>query len=258
MPSPFPGMNPYLERADEWQNFHTRFLTGMAEALTPQVRRNYLVHVEDHVFVHEMPRDRWRSIGRPDVTLAHRPDAGAGLAAPALETGDEVELFITHDEVPQHYLEIRDRRSRDVVTVIELLSPSNKATGADREQYLKKRDRTLLSGAHLVEIDLLRGGPRLPIEEGPPPACDYYVLVSRAHRRPKAWLRRVGLRERLPTIPIPLRPEDGDAQIDLQAVLDRVYDAGTFEAEIYDAPPEPPLSPDAAAWAAQFVPARPE
>jgi hypothetical protein len=258
MPSPFPGMNPYLERADQWQDFHTSFLTYVREALKPQVEANYVVHVEDHVFIHEMPRERWRSIGRPDVTLARRPDAGAALAAPVVEAGDEVELFITHDEVAQHYLEIRDRRNREVVTVVDLLSPSNKAPGSDRQQYLRKRDRSLLSGAHLVEIDLLRGGPRLPIEEGPPPACDYYVLVSRAQQRPKAWLRRIALQKQLPTIPIPLRPEDGDARLDLQAILNRVYDTGTYEAEVYDSPPEPPLSTDDAAWAAQFVPSRPE
>src|SRR5262245_51254599 len=115
MPSPFPGMNPYLERADLWQDFHTRFLAGIAEALGPQVRSNYLVHIEDHVFIHELPRELWRPLGRPDVALARRPDAGGGVAAPVIEAGDEVELMIPIDEVTQRYLEIRDRRNREVV-----------------------------------------------------------------------------------------------------------------------------------------------
>jgi hypothetical protein len=240
-------MNPYLERADLWQDFHTRFLADSAEALSPQVRASYLVHIEDHVFSRELPRELWRPIGRPDIAQARRPDAPGRVAAATIEAGEEVELMVTIDEVTQRYLEIRDRRSREVVTIIELLSPSNKALVPDRE-----RIRILAGAANLVEIDLLRGGPRLPLGE-PPPICDYCALVSQARRRPKASLSRVRLRDRLPTVPIPLKPEDGDAQLDLQAILNRVYDAGTYEAEIYATPPEPPLNADDAAWAAQFV-----
>jgi hypothetical protein len=247
-------MNPYLERADLWQDFHTRFLADMADALATQVRQNYLVHIEDYVFIRELPRELWRPIGRPDIALARRPDAPGGVATATIETGEEVELMVSIDEVTQRYLEIRDRRSREVVTVIELLSPSNKAAGLDREQYLNKRIRILAGAANLVEIDLLRGAPRLPLGE-PAPSCDYCVLVSRARRRPKATLFRIGLRDRLPTVAIPLKSEDADAQLDLQAILNRVYDSATYEAEIYATPPEPPLIADDAAWAAQFVPA---
>src|SRR6202011_1559181 len=100
------------------------------------------------------------------------------------------------------FLEVRDRQGRELVAVIELLSPSNKRPGEDREQYLAKRRELLRSPAHLVEIDLLRGGPPMPLEDRP--VCDYSVLVSRAERRPVAAFWPLRLRDRLPVIPIPL------------------------------------------------------
>ena len=127
----------------------------------------------------------------------------------------------------QRYVEIRDRRNRSLVTVIEFLSPSNKRSGPDREQYLTKRGGILASRAHLVEIDLLRCQTALPTES-PRPDCTYSVLVSRRERRPSADFWSIGLRDRLPSIPVPLRPGQPDATLDLQAVLDRVYDEGGF------------------------------
>src|SRR5690606_15154439 len=120
--------------------------------------------------------------------------------------------------------------TREVITVIELLSPSNKNSGADRGQYLGKRERVLESPSHLVEIDLLRGS-RLPIKGLPD--CDYYVMVSRAEMRPKVELWPFRLRDPLPKIPIPLRAPDPDAILDLKAVLDRVYDGAGYEDYVY-------------------------
>jgi hypothetical protein len=135
-----------------------------------------------------------------------------------------------------------------LVTVIELLSPTNKYSSPDREQYLGKRGRLLASSTHLVEIDLLRGGPRMPFA-APPPQCTYYVLVSRMEKRPQADFWPVHLRDPLPIIPIPLREGDTDAQLDLQAALHHVYDAARYENYIYDSTPQPPLSSEDQAWA---------
>ena len=155
-------------------------------------------------------------------------------------------------DIERHsYLEIRDRQRRQLVTVIELLSPSNKSSGPDRDQYLGKRERILASRTHLVELDLLRGGPRLPLEDLP--ACDYYAMVSRCNERPRVGLWPIGLRDRLPTIPIPLLPPDPDARLDLQAVLNHVYDAAGYEDYVYANPPEPALGEADAAWARQFA-----
>ena len=122
-----------------------------------------------------------------------------------------------------------------------MLSPSNKNPGPDREQYLSKRRRLLAASVHLVELDLLRGGPRLPIDDLP--ECDYYVLVSRMEERPHVGLWPIGIRDPLPKMPIPLRDPDPDAHVDLKAVLDRVYDAAGYFAYLYEGTPQPPLDP---------------
>jgi len=258
MPSPFPGMNPYFEKAEIWEDFHTSFISTAKEMLAPLVRPNYLVRIEQNVFIHELPRERWRPLGKPDVSVVERPGAtrgkGAGLAT--IDAPAEIELFWTIDEVTKRYLEVVDRQKREVVSVIELLSPSNKYAGPDREQYLSKRLRVFAGQANLVEIDLLRGGPRLPLGE-PAHPCDYYVFISRASERPRAKLWPIHLRHRLPAISIPLKGDETPVTLDLQAVLDHVYDAGTYDLEIYDSAPEPPLSAEDAEWAKQFLPPRP-
>jgi hypothetical protein len=165
----------------------------------------------------------------------------------------EVQLSaVDVERVP--FLEIRDRLDREVVTVIELLSPSNKRPGPDREQYLAKRREILRSPSNLVEIDLLRGWAPMP--EGGRPEGDYSVLVSRAVRRPVAAFWPIRLRDRLPLIPIPLKPDDPEGRVDLQDVLHHAYDGPGYENFIYQEPPEPPLSAEDAEWASRFVPGR--
>ena len=138
--------------------------------------------------------------------------------------------------------------------MIELLSPSNKRGGDDRELYLAKRRELLRGSAHLVEIDLLRGWAPMP--QTGRPACDYSVMVSLAERRPTADFWPVKLRERLPVVPIPLRAPDAAAQVDLQEALQRAYDGPGYEHFIYRGEPEPPLSAEDAAWAGQLISAK--
>jgi uncharacterized protein DUF4058 len=253
MPSPFPGMNPYLEQAAHWQDFHTELLTTIRRTLTPQVGPNYFVQVEEHVTIHDMPPAARSFVGRADASVARsRATDGAGAAMGVLEAPAEVDLP-EQDEERMRFLEIRDRRGRYLVTVIELLSPSNKRSGEDREFYLAKRREMLRSPAHLIEIDLLRGWTPMPLRNRPD--CDYSVMVSRAERRPKAGFWAIQLRERLPVIPVPLRLEDGDVRIDLQAALNSAYEAAAYERYIYEEMPEPALGPDDEAWAEQFRPA---
>jgi len=154
-------------------------------------------------------------------------------------------------DVERHaFLEIRDRGNRQLVTVLELLSPSNKRPGPDREQYLAKRQQLLASSVHLVELDLLRGGPRLPMEYLPP--CDYCVMVSRYEDRPQVSLWPLGLRDKLPTIPIPLLAQER-ATLDLQSALHQAYDAAGYEDYIYANAPTPPLQGADAEWAQQLI-----
>lgn len=253
MPSPFPGMNPYFEQSAYWLDFHTEFLTALRRLLAPQIGPRYIVQLEEHIFIHDLPFETRQRLGTADLSIVQRgtgelPQAALGL----IEAPREV-LLPEQDLERIPYLEVRDRQSRELVTVIELLSPSNKRPGEDRENYLAKRRELLRSPAHLVEIDLLRGWTPMP-QEGRP-ACDYSVMLSRAEKRRVADFWPIQLRDRLPVIPIPLRPPDGDARVDLQEVLHHAHDGPGYEHFIYSGEPEPGLSPSDAAWARQFVPA---
>jgi hypothetical protein len=249
MPSPFPGMNPYLEQEDAWRDFHERFLPHVAEALSPQVSPAYLVKLEQNLYIHERGADERHLLGYGDVTVSQTRGAGPANTATAVLTSPRRILLPRVDVESESYLEIRDRQTRRLVTVIELLSPTNKRPGDDRQRYLAKRAGLLRSDAHFVELDLLRGWPRMPFDE--PPAGDYCVLVSRVEDRPRAEFWPLGLRDPLPEIPIPLQAPHPDARLDLQAVLHRVYDAAYYRDYIYDGTPWPPLSEADAAWAQQ-------
>jgi hypothetical protein len=251
MPSPFPGMNPYLEQNDTWEDFHHNFMTRVQEALSVQVGPNYLIKIEVRLLLHELSAEQRRFIGRADVGVT--TPAGSVSRGPAVaDAGAPLQLQLPAIEVERHSsVEIRDRRNRRVVTVLELLSPSNKTPGSDRDDYLAKRRQVLAGHTHLVEIDLRRGGTRPSLPELPP--CDYYVLVSRYELRPKVDFWPISLRERLRVVPIPLTAPDPDVVLDVQAILDRTYDAADYGKYIYAETPEPPLSAEDAAWARQFV-----
>jgi hypothetical protein len=247
-------MNPYLEQDDVWHDFRERFLPAAAEVIGAQVQPDYIIKIDEHVYVHELPAESRRLLGRADLGVtAVRPvltplpmtvgllDAPARIRLPAV--GIEGESFI----------EIRDRRSRELVCVIELLSPANMRPGPDREQYLAKRGQLLSSPAHLVEIDLLRSGDPMPSEGRP--NCAYSVAVSRVEDRPVAGFWPIGLRDPLPDIPIPLRHPHPDARLDLQGLLHRIYDAAGYAYYLYEGSPAPALAPDDAEWARQRLPA---
>jgi hypothetical protein len=200
-----------------------------------------------------MPEEPRHFIGRADLAVAAggppARDAGAGVE---LVDAPATVRLPALDVVRELFIEIRDRRSRDLVCVLELLSPLNKRPGPDREQYLAKRRQVLGGPAHLVEIDLLRGGVPMPAEGRP--ACAYSVMVGRADRRPEAGFCSIGLRDPLPVVPIPLRPPHGDARLDLRATLDRVYDAAGYVFYLHAASPSVPLSPADLEWARALLP----
>jgi hypothetical protein len=246
-------MNPYLEQEDVWQDFHQSLIPRIREMLNEQVRPDYVVKVEEFLFIHELPEEERRHLGRGDVTVAWSGrTVDATASAGVLEAPTYARVPASEDMERHSYLEIRDRRNRQLITVIELLSPSNKKPGPDREQYLSKRRQIFASGVHLIEIDLLRGGPRLPMEELP--ECDYYVMVSRSEERPHAGIWPICLRDALPEIPVPLRSPAPDARLDLHDALNRLYDAAGYEDYIYSGYPSPALPPDDDAWARQLIP----
>lgn len=257
MPSPFPGMNPYIENPYVWKDFHDSFLPFVRELLTPQVRPNFFVRVNDFVYISSVESEESRALGRPGVAITKTMplvgddgEGGVALAAPAFVGVPEI---VEDEHSP--FLEIVDLKSKEVVTVIELLSPSNKESGEHRTQYLSKARSVLASQATLVEIDLLRGGPRMPWPRMP--VCDYCIIVSRyedrSRKKARAGIWSVGLRDPLPPIPIPLLPGFPHATLDIKAGLDRVYDSAAYADYIYKELPTPRLKAEDQAWADEIL-----
>lgn len=255
MPSPFPGMDPYLERATIWPDVHFNLIHAVQTSLVPQVAPEYYVGVEERTYVVALEPRTY--LGRPDVAAVdlspETPErAPAGSATSVLPRPMTVELPLP-DQVRQRYLEVRDARTHDVVTVIEVLSPVNKRPGDGREQYERKRQQVLNSLTNLVEIDLLRAWDSMPMH--PVPSSHYRILVSRGWDRPEAQLYPFNVNELIPEIPIPLREDEPEAVLDLNELLEQVYDEVRYDLRIdYTAEPEPPLDPAAiAAWAAELL-----
>lgn len=254
MPSPFPGMNPYIERPDVWNDFHDTFIPALREVLSAQVLPRYYVRIEENLYIHEPSEDERFKLGKPDLSV-HAGEPGeyaSGAAAIAAPTYVGMPVVTEEERLP--FLEIRDRHKHEVVTVIELLSPANK-TSEGREQYLAKVQRILASKTNFVEIDLLRAHAKMPWNQLP--ACDYYALVSRYEDRsgekPRAAFWPLRIRDPLPTIPIPLRPGEPAPTVDLQAILHRIYDTAGYGMFLYQADPEPPLRAADAVWAALLL-----
>ena len=244
-------MNPYLEQPADWRDFHHRLISEIAGSITPQIVPQFFAKVEEMVFIHEPPAEERVRLGSGDVTVVDGSSSGdvatMGTATLSPSIAAMVARLPQTEEEHHAYLTLRDRQSNDLVCLIEVLSPSNKRHGPDRETYMRKRTLTQFSPAHFVEIDLLRGGPRMPLVDTPP-VYDYGVTVSRREMRPDVEFYPINLRDRLPTIPIPLRGDHPDAEVDLQSALHNVYDAAGYEHYLYRGTPQPPLSDTDAAW----------
>jgi hypothetical protein len=245
-------MNPYLEHPSVWQDFHESFMPCARDAIAAQVLPRYFVKIEEHLFVQEPFAEERQLAGRADVAVIEgeleREESIASATATVAAPVEVLQATLEYDRLS--YLEVRDRDSQEVVTVIELLSPANKC-GRDRDAFLSKRDRLLMGDVHYVEIDLLRGGPKLTWLKMPP--CDYYVAVSRAYNRPRADFWPIKVRDPLPEIPIPLRQGDADARLDLQPILHRIYDAAGYGYYVYRQPCVPPLDELHQKWAEELV-----
>ncbi|MEX0702438.1 MAG: DUF4058 family protein [Planctomycetales bacterium] len=254
MPSPFPGMDPFIE-FQSWDDFHAAFIHDIADELVPRVKPKYVVRRERRVYVEHDPDDPERFI-IPDVTVAGRarPESVSTLEDSSAATLTAVEVTLPMPATKKEaFLTIRDRVTLEVVTVIELLSPANKRPGSDgRRIYLAKRDQVLESTASLVELDLLRGGQRLPTVQPLPPG-DYYGFVCRAKRRPRAEVYAWTLRQPLPRVPVPLTADE-EAPLDLQRLYAARFDRSGYDYSLsYDVPQEPPFSQGDAEWIASLL-----
>ena len=250
--SPFPGMDPYLE-GDLWQEFHDRLANQISEQLIPRLQPKYVALLNKRYILNQavfgiaaLPAER---IIYPDVHVARPPrlketaEVVYGVTPPTLEVVSPLP-----EEIPLLSVEIRDVAERRLVTVIEILSPVNKR-GSGLRDYLDKRTALLQTSTHLLEFDLLRGGARIPFI-GELPLTPYYVFLSRFTRRPRTEVWTVSLRDRLPTVPVPLLPPDPDVPLDLQAAVKACFDLVGYERLLdYTQPPPPPeLSVDDLGW----------
>lgn len=260
MPSPFPGMDPYLERPGFWPGVHHWLIIEIGRFLSPQLRPKYRVAVEVRTY---QTTGGSMLVGLPDVAVqrvqaSSRSDQYdrqnvAVLSAPA----ESVTVTLPMPEmVKEGYLEIREVGTEAVVTAIEILSPSNKRSGEGRDTYEKKRQRVLGSATHLVEIDLLRAGKPMPTLNNNIES-NYRILVSRADRRPYADLYAFDMPSPIPSFSLPLQPGDAEPVLDLQFLLNEVYDLSGYDLAIaYSQEPVPPLSEADAAWADAWLRAR--
>ncbi|KAM3100074.1 DUF4058 family protein [Phormidesmis sp. 146-12] len=242
MPSPFPGMNPYLEHPMFWSEFHSRLIVEMSNALIPSLRPKYYIGVETRTYTDAGEEELL--VGIPDALIlpsAERPEKARSSEASevAVQTRPTQIRLPVPVEVRERYLEVREVGANTVVTAIEILSPKNKRKGKGRTAYEKKRQRVLGSLSHLVEIDLLRGNLPMPMT-GTTQRVDYRIVVSRESNRPTADLYGFSLREVIPHFLLPLKPEDAELTVNLQDIFNRVYDFGSYDMRIDYRQPVPP------------------
>jgi hypothetical protein len=248
-------MDPFIEN-QEWSDFHVSLIVGIRESLVPKVAPRYVVRAERRVYV-EHVLDENDSSTRPDVTIldseGESPGTAGGVAV-AVDIQPRVLTLPMPETQREAYLLVRERDTMEVVTVIEVLSAGNKRPGSDgRREYLSKREEVHRSRSHLVELDLLRGGDRLPTVETLPKG-DHYAFVSRSKRRPREEVYAWPLPRPLPTIPVPLAGDDPDVPLDLQEVFDTVYDRAAYHRSInYARPLDPPLGKAGSAWLRQVL-----
>lgn len=253
--SPFPGMDPYLEEPSLWTGVHGRLMNVFANQLTPLIAPRYIADFETEIVIEHIVNDSIEIRGaRPEVTVIQPESPGAAVITAAPPTVAPLRLAIPLS-MPTRLmrLHIRQRDSEKLVAVVELLSPINKRPGSGRRRYLDKRDDYLASPVHLIEIDLLRSWPRMPLAGALPPT-DYLIMVSNFYERPACDVWPVRLRQSLPAIPVPLLKPDPPILLDLGQALQTVYEQGRYDLRIdYMEPPDPPLSADDAAWAGTLL-----
>lgn len=251
MPSPFPGMDPFLEAPSAWAGVHSRLINAISEDLGDRLAPAFIVSIEERVYIATPDELMTVAAVVPDVfVISAGRQSVAAAGSPSITLPVLVEALV-EEEVRDRYLEIRDTRSRAVITTIEILSPYNKAPATrGREAFLRKRQAVLASQTHWIEIDLLRAGERPPEVRG---RGDYYTLLHRSDAGPLYAVWGWQLQDRLPTIAVPLRASDADVALDLQMILETVYRRGHY-AEALDyraAVPQPPLTPGDSTWVAE-------
>lgn len=250
MPNPFPGMNPYLEHPEIWPGVHHWLIIELARSLSHQLRPKYRVAVE--VRVYETVGQQSLVVGIPDLTVkssqrtTKQPITNVAVAQP--QTKFQTVEVPMPETLKQGYLEVREVATSELVTAIEILSPINKRSGKGRSKYENRRNRILGSSTNLVEIDLLRRGQPMLVYHSRT-SSHYRILVSRGDCRPQADLYTFNLQDTIPLFALPLKSEDNQPLVDLQLLLNNVYDQASYDLAIdYNQEPVPSLLEEDKVW----------
>jgi hypothetical protein len=258
MKSPFPGMDPYIEACGLWEDFHDDLIHAIKQNIAPRLPDGYLARtgVRSYIVLMETEgKDENRA--KPDITITQparpkKPRKRNGVVAVAEpDAADSILLraFIA-EEFKETFVEIyAQREERVLVTCIEVLSPSNKRPNTEGwEQYERKRQAMLLGRANFIEIDLLRGGHKMPMFD-PWPDTPYTLLVCRRKKAPNCRVWLAHYRRPLPVIPVPLLAPDADLSLDLNPLLANIYSVNRYDEEIdYTRPLTPSLSDEDTGW----------
>jgi hypothetical protein len=257
MPSPFPGMDPYLEDPDIWEDFHQSLGKELRDQLAPHVQPRYIASLTTRITYEEVDIVAPDRSIKPDISLLRTSDyelAGAAVAiAPAPYT--DVVTEPQPLEIKLFSVEIRTVKTGELVTAIEILSPVNKRRGHHAyDQLQQKRSDLRRAGVHIIEIDLLRAGQRLTLRR-PLPNAPYFIFLSRAAQPERVEVWPLQLTQPIPIVPVPLRAPDADVPLDLSAAIRNIYDHAYYHLRIdySQPPPRPDLSPTETEWIEQHV-----
>ncbi|MBI1832417.1 MAG: DUF4058 family protein [Planctomycetes bacterium] len=216
MPSPFPGMDPYLEEEKRWPAFHALTVQALYQMLVPGLMDRYRARVGEREYTSEE----------------------------ALFTS------VVRENHKESFVEVRQRSDGRLVTLVELISPANKITSEGRKHYLDRRDEVRKMNANVVEIDLvLQGQTVIDCAKDASPTWDYAVVVSRWTHPDRYEIYSATLPKRLPRFRVPLASDDRDTVLDLQAAVSRAFDQGDFFKQIdYARDPATRLSDENRKW----------
>ncbi len=260
MPSPFPGMDPYLE-GYLWPDLHHRLATEISKQLMAKIAPRYVARIVVRTLIEKIQSRETVGVMMLDVEVftgrqrgtrptpsAPSPIAVAEPITPATTTIPQT--FTVEVDLPT--VEIRDVAGGLLVTSIEILSPVNKY-GEGWDEYQTKRHKVINAQANLLELDLLRRGKR-PVHTHDTQRAPYYCFLTRAQTPQRVAIWAIQLHEPLPTIPVPLRLPDEDVALNLQKVFTTIYDEARYDLSLdYNEPPDPPLQGKEALWAAQLL-----
>lgn len=252
MTNPFPGFDPYLEAPAFWSDFHATFINYWREAIADLLPVEYEASISERVYLIESDPDA-RKLILPDVSISAEDFSSRTEAKSTVATLEPTTIPLEVLDGPREtFIEILHRPDRSLVTTIELLSPANKQPPG-RVEYLAKRRSLLIQQVHLVELDLLRAGQRVPFAKPLPPA-DYYYIVSRYEERPDCQVYAWRMAHKLPTLPIPLRAPDPDIYVNLAEVFQTAFERGRFYRRIdYKSSPLCDLSDLEKQWVQQQI-----